>query len=395
MLSAKAEDIMRNCKYVDPLSVQNNWLGRNRSVSIDYSSDLAAAAGVNRSDVGNALQAATDGYAIGVINDRDKTIPIYMQIRNTDGSKISDLSTLPVWTMMNINISGNDLASMMNGTTTASELSNKMYNTTLLSSCVKSISPSWSEGTIHRLNGQRVIEAECDPDITNHNATPAKVVENIAEEIKAIPLPEGYGMRFAGEGETSDESMDIIMSFLPIMVAIIVIILLLLFNSWKKLAVILLCFPFVICGIIPALLITDTPFTFLAILGLMGLMGMTIKNAIVLVDEIARLTDVERIELYPGYCSRYCITCDACYPRIVYNYRRYDTSCRRPDVRFSCCNNYRRLADRHFCHFALAAYFILCFLQSKTLMKKYRTFHIILIPDCLCFSPRPYACRLS
>ena len=45
MLSAKAEDIMRNCKYVDPLSVQNNWLGRNRSVSIDYSSDLAAAAG--------------------------------------------------------------------------------------------------------------------------------------------------------------------------------------------------------------------------------------------------------------------------------------------------------------------------------------------------------------
>lgn len=300
MLSAKAEDIMRNCKYVDPLSVQNNWLGRNRSVSIDYSSDLAAAAGVNRSDVGNALQAATDGYAIGVINDRDKTIPIYMQIRNTDGSKISDLSTLPVWTMMNINISGNDLASMMNGTTTASELSNKMYNTTLLSSCVKSISPSWSEGTIHRLNGQRVIEAECDPDITNHNATPAKVVENIAEEIKAIPLPEGYGMRFAGEGETSDESMDIIMSFLPIMVAIIVIILLLLFNSWKKLAVILLCFPFVICGIIPALLITDTPFTFLAILGLMGLMGMTIKNAIVLVDEIARLTDVERIELYPA-----------------------------------------------------------------------------------------------
>ncbi len=107
-------------------------------------------------------------------------------------------------------------------------------------------------------------------------------------------------MRFAGEGETSDESMDIIMSFLPIMVAIIVIILLLLFNSWKKLAVILLCFPFVICGIIPALLITDTPFTFLAILGLMGLMGMTIKNAIVLVDEIARLTDVERIELYPA-----------------------------------------------------------------------------------------------
>lgn len=300
MLSSKAEAIMKKCKYVDPLSVQNNWLGRNRSVCVDFSSSLASAAGVNRSDVGNALQAATDGYAIGVVADHDKTIPIYMQIRNADGSKISDLSTLPVWTMMNINLSDNDVASVMNGSMTTDELHDKMYNTTLLSSCVRSIQSSWSEGIIHRLNGQRVIEAECDPDITNPDATPAKIVKNIASEIEAIPLPDGYTMRFVGEGETSDEAMEIITSFLPLMIAIIVTILLLLFNSWKKLAVILLCFPFVLCGIVPALLITDTPFTFLAILGLMGLMGMTIKNAIVLVDEIARLNDKEKIEMYPA-----------------------------------------------------------------------------------------------
>lgn len=300
MLSAKAEAVMRKCGYVDPLSVQNNWLGRNRSVSVDYSSNLATAAGVNRSDVGNALQAATDGYAIGVVNDRDKTIPVYMKIRTADGSKIGDLSTLPVWSMMNISLSGNDISSMMNGSATPDDLNDKMYNTTLLSSCVTSIHSSWSEGMIHRLNGQRVIEAECDPDITNPDATPAKILEKIAPEIKAIPLPEGYSMRFVGESETSDEAMEIIMSFFPLMIAIIVVILLLLFNSWKKLAVILLCFPFVICGIVPALLITDTPFTFLAILGLMGLMGMTIKNAIVLVDEIARLTTEERVEEYPA-----------------------------------------------------------------------------------------------
>lgn len=300
MLSAKAEAIMKKCPYVDPLSVQNNWLGRDRSVTVNYSSDLAAAAGVNRSDVGNALQAATDGYAIGVVSDRDKTIPVYMRMRNADGSRISDLTTLPVWTMMNVSLSGNDVSALMNGVMTPGELTDRMFSTTLLSSCVKSVEPSWSEGMIHRLDGQRVIEAECDPDITNPDATPAKIVEMITPEIESIPLPEGYGMRFAGEGETSDESMVIIMSFMPLMIAIIVIILLLLFNSWKKLAVILLCFPFVICGIVPALLITGTPFTFLAILGLMGLMGMTIKNAIVLVDEIARLTGEEKMEMYPA-----------------------------------------------------------------------------------------------
>lgn len=299
-LSAKAEAIMRQCRYVDPLSVQNNWLGRQRSVSVAYSSNLATSVGVNRSDVGNALMSATDGYTIGVINDNDKMIPINMLIRNSDGSKITDLSTLPVWTTMNISVSGDDMKGVMNGSVTTGDISDKMFNTTLLSAVVDSIHSTWSEGMIHRLNGRRVIEAECDPDITNPDATPAKILEEITPAIKRIPLPEGYSVRFVGESEMSDEAVGIIMSFLPLMLAIVVIVLLLLFNDWRKLAIILLCFPFVICGIVPALLITETPFTFLAILGLMGLMGMTIKNAIVLVDEITRLTTEEKIELYPA-----------------------------------------------------------------------------------------------
>ena len=300
MLSAKAGAIMRECEYVDPLSVQNNWLGRQRSLVVGYSPGLAAAAGVNRADVGNTLLAATDGYTIGVVNDQDKTLPINMVIRDENGDRIDDLGALPVWTTMNINISGDDVSQLINGTASPGELASIMYGTTLLGACVDSIRPSWSEGRIHRLNGTRVIEAECDPDITCPDATPAKIVEKIRPAIDAIPLPEGYSMRYVGEGETSGEAVGIIMSFLPLMIGIVVIVLLLLFNDWRKLAVILLCFPFVICGIVPALIITDTPFTFLAILGLMGLMGMTVKNAIVLVDEIVRLTERERMKLYPA-----------------------------------------------------------------------------------------------
>lgn len=300
MLSAKAEAIMRSCRYVDPLSVQNNWLGRRRTVAVDYSPTLAAAAGVNRSDVGNALQAATDGYAIGVVNDGDRVVPIYMTVRDGEGSRIEDLATLPVWSMVNVNVSDDDISQLMGGTTTTSDLTSSMFTTTLLGACVDSLSSSWSEGMIHRLNGVRVIEAECDPDITNPDATPAKILAEISPEIDAIPLPKGYTMRYVGEGETSGEAIGQIAAISPLMLAIIIIVLLLLFNDWRKLAVILLCFPFVICGIVPALMITDTPFTFLAILGLMGLMGMTIKNAIVLVDEIVRLTGEERMELYPA-----------------------------------------------------------------------------------------------
>lgn len=300
MLASKAEAIMRGSRYVDPFSVQNNWLGKSRTVSLGYKTEMANFAGVNRADVGNAIQASTDGYAIGVVNDRDKTIPINLLIRDEQGNKLNDLSQLPVWTTMNVNLSADDVSALMNGGTDVGELQDKMYRTTLLSACVDTIRTTWAEGNIHRLNGQRVIEAECDPDITNPDATPAKILADISKEIDAIELPDGYSMRYVGEGETSEEAMDIIFSFLPLMLAIVVIVLLLLFNDWRKLAVILLCFPFVACGIVPALLITDTPFTFLAILGMMGLMGMIIKNAIVLVDEIARLTTQERVELYPA-----------------------------------------------------------------------------------------------
>ena len=85
---------------------------------------------------------------------------------------------------------------------------------------------------------------------------------------------------------------------MPIILMMIFIVLLLLFNNWKKIFVIILCFPFVMCGIVPLMLLTDTPFTFIAQIGCMGLIGMMVKNAIVLVDEINRLQTEEHVEPY-------------------------------------------------------------------------------------------------
>ncbi len=79
---------------------------------------------------------------------------------------------------------------------------------------------------------------------------------------------------------------------------LILAILLLLFNSWRKVALILVCFPFVVCGIVVALLVTGNPFTFMATIGILGLIGMMVKNSIVLVDEIGRLQTEEG---YDGY----------------------------------------------------------------------------------------------
>ena len=100
---------------------------------------------------------------------------------------------------------------------------------------------------------------------------------------------------WVGEGDTADEAMQNIIGTVPVILLLILGILLLLFNSWRKVILVIMCFPFVICGIVPALLLMKIPFTFVAIIGLMGLMGMMVKNSIVLVDEIGRLKNDEKM----------------------------------------------------------------------------------------------------
>lgn len=293
-LSSKAENIMRKCEYVDPYSVQNNWKPYGKSYVTKYLQQDALRSGVGRSDIANALMAATDGMPVGAINDQDKTIVVNMLVRNEDGSRIYDLNDIPVWSMMNLHMSNDELNSAIAGGKGMSELQDKIFRATPLSRVAEGITMEWDEDIVMRLNGQRVIEAECDPNSEIDEATPAKVVESIKEEIEAIDLPAGYSMRWVGEGEIQGEAINNLMKYVPITIFIILAILLLLFNSWKKVILILICFPFVFCGIVPSLLITNQPMTFMAIIGMMGLIGMMVKNAIVLVDEINRLQTEEK-----------------------------------------------------------------------------------------------------
>lgn len=299
-LSEEAAKIMRESPYVDPYTVQTNWDDPARQLSVVYSAQSAARAGVNREDVGNAFMAATDGYTVGVISDHDNLIPINIVIRNESGEKLSDLSNIPVWTMMNINVSEKDLEGLVRGAVTKEEIRKKMFVSTTLGNCVDSITTKMEESLIYRNNGQRAIQVECDPDPFNIEATPDKLLKSVKPLIEKIKLPHGYSMRFVGESEIADDAMGKVMQNLPVMIVILIVVLLLLFNDWRKLAVIILCFPFVLCGIVPALLLTDTPFTFLAILGLMGLVGMMMKNAIVLVDEINALNTKQQLDLFPA-----------------------------------------------------------------------------------------------
>lgn len=297
-LSRQAEEIMRHSPYIDPYSVENNWKAKGKTLVAEYVQQDALRAGISRSDIGNALLAATDGLPVGVIYEQDRILPVRLLVRNDDGSRISSLGDIPVWSMMNVRIDENEVMNALTGGTGLNELHDNMVRSTPLSNVAPDMRLDWEESCVMRLNGKRVIEAQCDPNYALFDATPAKAVSSIKDEIEAIPLPDGYEMRWVGEGELQHDAILNLLKYVPITIFLILGILLLLFNSWKKVGLILLCLPFVLCGIVPSLYFLRQPFTFMAIIGMMGLMGMMVKNAIVLVDEINRLITEEHQHPY-------------------------------------------------------------------------------------------------
>lgn len=294
-LSAQAEEIMRDCKYVDKYSVQNNWNPTGKSLTAEYIRENAIRCGIERSDMANALAAATSGLAVGVLNNQDNMLIVNLKVRNEDGSKIQNLNEIPVWSTMNLHFSQDDIMQMAQNPHAAARLQDKIFACVPLSAVARNVRPEWEEQFIYRVNGERAIEAECDPDFDLYDATQASVMADIRQKIEQIQLPEGYSLVWVGEGDTSDQAMVNIIGTVPVILLLILGILLLLFNSWRKVILVIICFPFVICGIVPALLLLKIPFTFVAIIGLMGLMGMMVKNSIVLVDEIGRLKTEENM----------------------------------------------------------------------------------------------------
>lgn len=262
-LADEAKNIMRKSRYIDKYSIHDNWQPRTSSLVFEYETSDGARSGIQRSDIANAVQAAGDGMACGVMADNDKRLTINLQVRNADGTRITNPEEIPVWSMTG---QTSTVAAVTRGNAVKSE-----------------------ENAIYRLNGMRTIEVECDPNPENDNATPAIVLEDIMDEINAIPLPQGYKIKWLGEQELEGDSMSNMMKYIPLIIMIMLGVLLLLFGKWNKVIIILLCIPFLLVGVTPALFLTSTPLTFMAIIGLMGLMGMMTKNTIVLVDEADRL----------------------------------------------------------------------------------------------------------
>jgi len=116
-----------------------------------------------------------------------------------------------------------------------------------------------------------------------------EVLNDIREEMAAIPLPPGYSIRYTGENEDRDEAFASLWRALIIGVALIITVMILQFSSLLQPLVIIVAIPLSVVGVVAGLLITGNPFGFASFLGIVALAGIVVNDAIVLVTFINQM----------------------------------------------------------------------------------------------------------
>jgi multidrug efflux pump subunit AcrB len=144
----------------------------------------------------------------------------------------------------------------------------------------------------------QVLGKQSGPDedpFANFDGGTLKIGESDIWPLKGMP---GYYIAWGGDAESSAKAGAALAATVPIFFGLMVLIVLMLFNSIRKTLVIWLTVPLSIIGVTVGLLAFNQPFGFMALLGLMSLSGMLIKNAVVLLDEINAQLDAGKVAFH-------------------------------------------------------------------------------------------------
>ena len=268
-----------------------DWEPQVPVLTVDYDQSAARISGLSRTDVSTSIMAYTGGIPIATFYEGIHPEGIYLKCTDNEGKPIERLDNVTVFGLLpNINkvLNRSTIQQLLMGTLNKNDLISAITQTTPLKQVARSIDIQWEEPIVMRYNGQRTQRVQCSP-MPGVGTEAART--DIAKEIEKIQLPAGYSLSWEGEKKASDQSMRYLFKGFPIAIIHMIIILLMLFKDYKKPAIIFCCIPLILIGVIPTVLLTGKPFGFVAIVGVLGLIGMMIKNGIVLMDEITLLIE--------------------------------------------------------------------------------------------------------
>ena len=246
----------------DPVAnaVMHDWHERTKLVRPQFAEARARELGVDKSALDDLLRMSFSGMNVGLYRDGTRLLPIVARTPDNERLNADSLSDLQIWS----SVRGIYLP---------------------IEQVLQGFSTEWEDPLIMRLDRKRTLTVQADPALLS-GETAAQLLQRIKPEIEAIPLPEGYHLEWGGEYESSRNAQGAVFGSLPLGYLVMFMITILLFDSFKRATVIWLTVPLAMIGVTLGFLLTGIPFGFMALLGLLSLSGMLVKNGIVLVDEI-------------------------------------------------------------------------------------------------------------
>ncbi len=268
--------------------ITTDWEPEIPVLRVDYDQVAARAAGLSRYDVAFSMLAASGGIPVGSFYDGSHKNTIYLKCTAGDGSPIDDLENVPIFpTIPNLNalLDEETLLKLGTGMLDRGTLIESVLRTVPLKQVSRGVEVGWEDPVVLRYNGRRAQRVMCSPapGVETEQARRA-----VAGKVEQLAMPAGYELSWQGEKSASSETMHYLFKNVPLGIVLMIAVLILLFGDYRKPLIIICCIPLLAVGVVGAMLISGKAFTFCAIVGALGLIGMMIKNCIVLMDEINR-----------------------------------------------------------------------------------------------------------
>ena len=283
-LADSARSIMEQSEAVRLITT--DWDPQIPILTVEYDQAAARALGLSRTDVSYSLLTACGGLPIGSFYEGIHRNTLYVKCLDENGQPIEDLGNTQVFsTLPTLNglLSEETFVKLRTGKLNKEELIEQLMGSIPLKQICKRIDLRWEDPVVHLYNGQRSHRIQCTPAAGMETESARQA---IVRQIENIPLPEGYTLQWQGERKASTQSMKYLFKNFPMAIILMIAILILLFKDYRKPAIIFCCIPTVIIGVVAVMLLTGKTFNFVAIVGTLGLIGMLLKNGIVLMDEI-------------------------------------------------------------------------------------------------------------
>ncbi len=255
-LAEQAKTVLRT--HPGAYAVRDDWKPKVNLIRPQFDETKARAAGVPRAVLNAALEMNFTGTRVGIFREDDELLPIIMRQPEAERENVDNIENVQVW-------------------------SPATRKTVPVAQVVTGFKTVTEDAYVLRRDRKMTITAECDK---RPGVLASIIFDDVRARIEAIEIPQGYEMQWGGEFEDSQKAQAKLAGSMPATLLFMVLIVIMLFNSLKQPAIIWLTVPLAIIGVALGLFIFDLPFDFMALLGFLSLVGMLIKGAIVLIDQI-------------------------------------------------------------------------------------------------------------